>query len=193
MIGKYKLTNKLTLIVLLLLTLLAACGETPTATPIATTSSAGVSVTSPATTAANPATTAAVTTAANPATASCSKLNLNTLNESQLMAAIPGFSNRMVREFLEYRPYVSIQQFRKEIGKYVEAKQVTDWEKYVFVPVKPNEADTETLKQIPGVTDAIATALIGGRPYASNDTFVKTLATKLDASQASSAACYLGA
>src|SRR4051794_16592347 len=40
----------------------------------------------------------------------CDKLNLNTLTGDELLATIPGFSNRMVREFQEYRPYVSILQ-----------------------------------------------------------------------------------
>ena len=52
------------------------------------------------------------------------KLNLNTSSGDDYLKTIPNFSNRMVREFLEYRPYVSIQQFRKEIGKYVGQEQV---------------------------------------------------------------------
>jgi len=60
------------------------------------------------------------------------------------------------REFQEYRPYASIQQFRREIGKYVDAAQVADYEKYVFVPIGPNEADEATLLDLPGVDAAIA-------------------------------------
>ena len=52
------------------------------------------------------------------------KLNLNTVTGDELLGTIPGFGNRMVREFQEYRPYISIQQFRQEIGKYVDAKEV---------------------------------------------------------------------
>jgi hypothetical protein len=44
------------------------------------------------------------------------KLNLNAVTEDQLLSTIPNFSTRMVRESMEYRPYISIQQFRKEIG-----------------------------------------------------------------------------
>ena len=46
------------------------------------------------------------------------KLNLNTATREQFLT-IPGVGDRMVREFEEYRPYASIQQFRREIGKYV--------------------------------------------------------------------------
>jgi len=60
------------------------------------------------------------------------------------------FGNRMVREFLEYRPYISIQQFRREIGKYVEEAQVAEYEQYVYVPVNVNESDAATLQQLPG-------------------------------------------
>jgi DNA uptake protein ComE-like DNA-binding protein len=44
---------------------------------------------------------------------------------------IPGVSDRMVREFLEYRPYTSLEQFRREIGKYVDKKEVARLESYV--------------------------------------------------------------
>jgi len=37
----------------------------------------------------------------------------------------------MLREFKEYRPYTSIEQFRREIGKYVNAKEVARLERYV--------------------------------------------------------------
>ena len=37
----------------------------------------------------------------------------------------------MLREFKEYRPYKNIEQFRKEIGKYVDKKEVARLEKYV--------------------------------------------------------------
>jgi hypothetical protein len=37
----------------------------------------------------------------------------------------------MAHEFEEYRPYKNIEQFRKEIGKYVDAKEVARLEGYV--------------------------------------------------------------
>ena len=45
--------------------------------------------------------------------------------------SIPGAGKRMLREFKEYRPYANIEQFRKEIGKYVDKKEVARLEKYV--------------------------------------------------------------
>ncbi len=123
--------------------------------------------------------------------ASCAKLNLNNLTEDALMVTIPDFSSRMVREFLEYTPYVSIQQFRREIGKYVDASQVAEYEKYVYVPVDPNNSDADTLKQLPGVDDSIAAELINGRPYASNAAFVQALATRVSDQQLAESTCYL--
>jgi radical SAM superfamily enzyme with C-terminal helix-hairpin-helix motif len=97
----------------------------------------------------------------------------------------------MVREFLEYRPYTSILQFRKEIGKYVSADVVAGYEQYVFVPVAINDADAETLKQIPGVDDATAADLIAGRPYATNADFLTRLGTHVSAANTAAAEAYL--
>ena len=132
---------------------------------------------------------AAASTAA-PAAASA-KLNLNEVTEEQLLSSIPGFGNRMVREFFEYRPYVSIQQFRREIGKYVDAAQVAQYEQYVFVPIDVDAADAETLQQLPGVDATIAADLIAGRPYGSNQAFLTKLAERIPAGDLAAAAAYL--
>ena len=121
---------------------------------------------------------------------SAAKLNLNTASADDFLT-VPSVGDRMVREFMEYRPYTTIVQFRREIGKYVDQQQVADYEKYVFVPVDVNQADTETLKQLPGVGDAIAAELIAGRPYASNDAFLAKLATHISAEQLDTAKSYL--
>lgn len=112
-----------------------------------------------------------MTTASTPFTL----FNLNIMTPDDILS-IPGMPQRMVREFQEYRPYVSIQQFRREIGKYVGDAQTAEWEAYVYVPISVNDADAETLKQIPGVTEEVASALIAARPYADNDSFLAKLA-----------------
>jgi DNA uptake protein ComE-like DNA-binding protein len=106
------------------------------------------------------------------------KLDLNTASENDLIS-IPGMTKRMVHEFEEYRPYKSIQQFRREMAKYVSAAVIADYEKYVYVPISPNESDAATLQQIPGLDAAEADALIAGRPYASPEAFLARVSEKL--------------
>ena len=59
-------------------------------------------------------------------------INLNTATDADILS-IPGMGNRMLREFKEYRPYKSIEQFRREIGKYVNEKEVARLERYVVI------------------------------------------------------------
>jgi DNA uptake protein ComE-like DNA-binding protein len=60
-------------------------------------------------------------------------LNLNTATEAQFMT-IPGVGKRMAHELEEYRPWKSQAQFRKEIGKYVNEKEVARLWRYVVIP-----------------------------------------------------------
>ena len=119
------------------------------------------------------------------------KLNLNTATPAELLATIPGFGTRMVHEFEEYRPYKSIQQFRREIGKYVNPEQVAEYEKYVYVPISENDSDTHTLQQIPGLDAAEAEKLIAGRPYATRDAFLAKLTEYVSATELEIAKTYL--
>ncbi len=57
-------------------------------------------------------------------------INLNTATDADILT-IPGLGARMLREFKEYRPYTSIEQFRREIGKYVSRGEVARFERYV--------------------------------------------------------------
>lgn len=59
-------------------------------------------------------------------------LDLNTATKEEI-ELIPGVGPRMRHEFEEYRPYTSLEQFRKEIGKYVDAQEVARLEKYVTI------------------------------------------------------------
>ena len=172
---------------------LAACGGSDSNTtasqpaPAATTARTGAGADVAPTTATAPG-----TPAASSASTQVKKLNLNTVSADDLKKTIPNFPDRMVGEFQEYKPYVSIQQFRKEIGKYVGASQVAEWEKYVFVPVKPNDADAETLKQLPKVDDGVAAKLVAARPYANNDAFVAKLTELAPGTDAAQVKALLG-
>lgn len=104
------------------------------------------------------------------------KLNLNTTTGKDFLTAVPNLGERMAHEFEEYKPYRSIQQFRRDIGKYVKPEQVAEYEKYVYVPISINEADAATLQQIPGIDASEAAALIAARPYYNADAFIAKLA-----------------
>jgi DNA uptake protein ComE-like DNA-binding protein len=59
-------------------------------------------------------------------------VNLNTATDEDILS-IPGAGPRMVREFKEYRPWKTKEQFEKEIGKYVGAKEVARLWRYVVI------------------------------------------------------------
>ena len=57
-------------------------------------------------------------------------INLNTASEEEI-ELIPGMTERMVHEFLEYRPYEDMAEFDREIGKYVDEAEVARLRSYV--------------------------------------------------------------
>ena len=59
-------------------------------------------------------------------------IDLNTASNADILT-IPGLGNRMLHEFKEYRPYKAIDQFRREIGKYVDKREVARLERYVTI------------------------------------------------------------
>jgi DNA uptake protein ComE-like DNA-binding protein len=59
-------------------------------------------------------------------------VKLNTGTDEDIMS-IPGAGSRMVREFKEYRPWKTKEQFEKEIGKYVDGKEVARLWRYVVI------------------------------------------------------------
>jgi len=105
--------------------------------------------------------------------------NLNTTAEADFKM-IPGVGDRMAHEFEEYRPYTSIQQFRREIGKYVDEDEVARYEHYVFVPVELNSASEEDIKALPGVGDRMAHEFEEYRPYSSMEQFRKEIGKYVD-------------
>lgn len=59
-------------------------------------------------------------------------IDLNTASKEEILL-IPGVGPRMQHEFEEYRPYNSIERFRREIGKYVDSAEVARLERYVTI------------------------------------------------------------
>ena len=59
-------------------------------------------------------------------------IDLNAATDEEILL-IPGVGRRMLHEFKEYRPYKAIEQFRREIGKYVDKEEVARLEQYVTI------------------------------------------------------------
>lgn len=93
-------------------------------------------------------------------------INLNAASREEILM-VPGMGPRMLREFLEYRPYRGLGQFRQEIGKYVSADEVARFEQYVFVPMDLNTASDDDLRTIPGFGPRMLREFKEYRPYRS--------------------------
>ncbi len=57
-------------------------------------------------------------------------IDLNSASDEAILS-IPGVGDRMLHEFKEYRPYKSMAQFKREIGKYVDEKELARLERFV--------------------------------------------------------------
>ena len=110
------------------------------------------------------------------------QINLNDASEAEIML-IPGMSKRMAHEFEEYRPYRDMDQFRREIGKYVDDAEVARLEQYVFIPVSLNSASEETIMGIPGMSKRMAHEFEEYRPYKDMDQFRREIGKYVDESE----------
>jgi DNA uptake protein ComE-like DNA-binding protein len=91
-------------------------------------------------------------------------INLNTASRDEILL-VPGVGPRMAHEFEEYRPYTGLAQFRREIGKYVDATEVARLEQFVFVPIDLNTASDEDILSIPGLGQRMLREFKEYRPY----------------------------
>jgi len=115
---------------LLSLSALIAVGACTSKSDTQADTTAAVDTTAVATTTTASTTTATSSTAASGA--AIVPININTATDAEILK-IPGVGPRMLREFKEYRPYTSIEQFRREIGKYVDKAEVARLEKYIVI------------------------------------------------------------
>ena len=109
-------------------------------------------------------------------------LNLNTASRDEIML-VPGMGARIAHEFEEYRPYTTMAQFRREIGKYVDAKEVARLEQYVFVPLDLNSASDADLQTIPGLGARMLREFKEYRPYRTIEQFRKEIGKYVDAKE----------
>jgi DNA uptake protein ComE-like DNA-binding protein len=107
------------------------------------------------------------------------QLNLNTTSQEEFLM-IPGVGNRMPREFRDNRPYKTMAQFRKEIGKNVDVKELARLEQYVFVPVSLNGASDEDILSVPGTGKRMLREFKEYRPYTNIEQFRKEIGKYVD-------------
>ncbi|TMB71329.1 MAG: hypothetical protein E6J54_12540 [Deltaproteobacteria bacterium] len=107
------------------------------------------------------------------------QINLNTATQEEILL-IPGVGKRMLHEFEEYRPYKTLAQFRKEIGKYVDQKELARLEQYVFVPIHLNTASDEDILSIPGMGKRMLREFKEYRPYKNIEQFRKEIGKYVD-------------
>ncbi|MEX2131443.1 MAG: hypothetical protein WD772_08135 [Pseudohongiellaceae bacterium] len=109
-------------------------------------------------------------------------INLNNASRDEIML-IPGMTARMAHEFEEYRPYTSLAQFRREMGKYVDAAEVARLEQYVFIPMNLNSASGEDFATIPGMTARMVHEFEEYRPYTSIEQFRREIGKYVDVNE----------
>ena len=109
-------------------------------------------------------------------------INLNTATAEEIML-VPGAGKRMAREFAEYRPWKSYAQFDKEIGKYVDAKEVARLAQYTFIPVNLNTATDEDILSIPGAGPRMVREFKEYRPWKTQAQFEKEIGKYVDAKE----------
>ena len=107
------------------------------------------------------------------------QINLNSATDDEILM-IPGTGKRMLREFLEYRPYKTLAQFHKEIGKYVNDKELARLEQYVFVPINLNTGSDEDILSIPGTGKRMLREFKEYRPYTNIEQFRKEIGKYVD-------------
>ncbi len=106
-------------------------------------------------------------------------INLNDVTNDEILL-IPGVGDRMAHEFEEYRPYVGMDEFRMEIGKYVDEEEVERLARYVYVPIDLNSATREDIMAVPGMSERMAHEFEEYRPYTDLDQFRREIGKYVD-------------
>ena len=107
-------------------------------------------------------------------------INLNATSREEILL-VPGVGARMAGEFEEYRPYQTLQQFRREIGKYVDSTEVARLEQFVFVPIDLNSASDEDIMSLPGMGRRMLREFKEYRPYQSIEQFRREIGKYVNA------------
>lgn len=103
-------------------------------------------------------------------------LNLNACTTEEILL-VPRIANRMRIEFPEYRPWKTVAQFDKEIGKYLTANpgELDRLKMYVFIPVNLNTASDDEILSIPGAGQRMVREFKEYRPWKTKEQFEKEI------------------
>lgn len=97
-------------------------------------------------------------------------INLNTATGPEILL-VPRIAKRMTREFEEYRPWRTFEQFDREIGKYVDAAEVARLKSYVFIPMNLNTATNDQFKTIPNLPGNMIREFNEYKPWKTKEQF----------------------
>jgi radical SAM superfamily enzyme with C-terminal helix-hairpin-helix motif len=97
----------------------------------------------------------------------------------------------MAHEFEEYRPWKTWSQFEKEIGKYVDAKEVARFAQYGFIPINLNTASDADILTIPNLGQRMLHEFKEYRPYKTMEQFNKEIGKYVDAKEVRRLARYV--
>jgi DNA uptake protein ComE-like DNA-binding protein len=117
-------------------------------------------------------------------------INLNTATRDEILL-VPGAGPRMAHEFEEYRPWKSWAQFEKEIGKYVDAKEVARLAQYGFIPINLNTASDADILTIPNLGQRMLHEFKEYRPYKTMEQFNREIGKYVDAKEVKRLARYV--
>ena len=106
-------------------------------------------------------------------------IDLNDVTDDEILL-IPGVGSRMLHEFEEYRPYVALPQFVREIGKYVDDDELARLAQYVYVRIDLNTASQEAILSIPGVGNRMLHEFEEYRPYVALPQFRREMGKYVD-------------
>ncbi len=106
-------------------------------------------------------------------------INLNSASDDEVKL-VPGIDRKMAHEFDEYKPYSTLEQFRREMGKYVDAAEVARFEQYVFIPMDLNSASSDAFGTIPGMSPKMVHEFEEYRPYTSIEQFRREMGKYVD-------------
>lgn len=106
-------------------------------------------------------------------------IDLNDVTDREILL-IPGVGDRMLHEFEEYRPFIALAEFHREIGKYVDDDELARLAQYVYVRIDLNAASEDAILSIPGVGARMHHEFEEYRPYSAMAQFRREMSKYVD-------------